>query len=313
MHGLGDTDCDHQDGADERPDHRHDLHEPDEAADQQPVVQPDEGEADGQDRTDDHDHQELQPGVRDDGLCRLVAVCGDRMEQLRSVRKLAEPAVDPGEDVMSNPGRVTVAAAAPVGEAPLTAVTAPAARRARRTGRSRPARPRRRRSRATAAHRDGEATPPRPDRWLILSSLISIAFGDFVLVRTDISALALLYVVGAYAISLGVITIGGGFWLPLSGGDRAMLILTGIVSILFGIVMFAKPGDGAIVLLALIAAYELVKGGQRARRRDRLEAPLRARPEERVRKPAREAEAAGGVVALTTARRRPRRRAASFP
>src|SRR5262249_59075945 len=100
-------------------------------------------------------------------------------------------------------------------------------------------------------------------------------------------------------------TIGGGFWLPLSGGDRAMLILTGIVSILFGIVMFAKPGDGAIVLLALIAAYELVKGGQRARRRDRLEAPLRARPEERVRKPARQAEAAGGVVALTTARRRP--------
>src|SRR5262249_43176979 len=40
VHGLGDTDCDHQDGADERPDHRHDLHEPDEAADQQPVVQP---------------------------------------------------------------------------------------------------------------------------------------------------------------------------------------------------------------------------------------------------------------------------------
>ena len=39
-----------------------------------------------------------------------------------------------------------------------------------------------------------------------------------------------------------------------------MLTLTGIVSILFGIVMFAKPGDGALVLLALIAAYELVKG-----------------------------------------------------
>ena len=96
--------------------------------------------------------------------------------------------------------------------------------------------------------------------WLILSSLVSIAFGVFVLVRTDLSALALLYVVGAYAISLGIITIGGAFWLPLNGGDRAMLALTGIVAILFGIVMFAKPGDGAIVLLALIAAFELVKG-----------------------------------------------------
>jgi uncharacterized membrane protein HdeD (DUF308 family) len=96
--------------------------------------------------------------------------------------------------------------------------------------------------------------------WLVLSSLVSIAFGVAVLVRTDLSALALLYVVGAYAISLGIITIGSGFWLPLDGGDRAMLTLTGIVSILFGIVMFAKPGAGALVLLALIAAYELVKG-----------------------------------------------------
>jgi len=81
-----------------------------------------------------------------------------------------------------------------------------------------------------------------------------------VLARTDISALALLYVVAAYAITLGIVTIGGGFWLPLNGGDRALLILTGTVSILFGIVMFAKPGAGALVLLALIAAYELVKG-----------------------------------------------------
>jgi uncharacterized membrane protein HdeD (DUF308 family) len=96
--------------------------------------------------------------------------------------------------------------------------------------------------------------------WLVLSSLISIAFGVFVLVRTDMSALALLYVVGAYAITLGIVTIGGGVWLPLSGEDRALLTLTGIVSVLFGIVMFAKPGDGALVLLALIAAYELVKG-----------------------------------------------------
>jgi uncharacterized membrane protein HdeD (DUF308 family) len=96
--------------------------------------------------------------------------------------------------------------------------------------------------------------------WLVLSSLISIAFGVFILVRTDISALALLYVVGAYAISLGIITISVGFWLPLEVGDRALLVFTGLVSILFGIVMFAKPGDGALVLLALIAAYELVKG-----------------------------------------------------
>jgi uncharacterized membrane protein HdeD (DUF308 family) len=96
--------------------------------------------------------------------------------------------------------------------------------------------------------------------WLALYGLLGIGIGVGVLLKTDISALALLYVIGAYAVALGIISVGGAFWLPLEGGDRALLVLTGFVSILFGIVMFAKPGDGALVLLALIAAFELAKG-----------------------------------------------------
>jgi uncharacterized membrane protein HdeD (DUF308 family) len=96
--------------------------------------------------------------------------------------------------------------------------------------------------------------------WLVLTSLLGIAVGVMVLLWTNISALALLYVIGAYAVALGIITVGGAFWLPLDGGDRGLLTLTGFVSILFGIVMFAKPGDGALVLLALIAAFALVRG-----------------------------------------------------
>jgi len=96
--------------------------------------------------------------------------------------------------------------------------------------------------------------------WLILSSLLGIAVGIIVLVWPDISTLALLYVIGAYAIALGIITIFGAFYLPIDGGDTALLILSGLVSILFGIVMFAKPGTGALVTLALIAAFALVNG-----------------------------------------------------
>jgi uncharacterized membrane protein HdeD (DUF308 family) len=96
--------------------------------------------------------------------------------------------------------------------------------------------------------------------WLVLTSLLSIGVGVVILFYTDISALALLYVIGAYAVALGIITVGGAFWLPLDGGDRALLTLTGFVGILFGIVMFSKPGDGALVLLALIAAFALVRG-----------------------------------------------------
>jgi uncharacterized membrane protein HdeD (DUF308 family) len=96
--------------------------------------------------------------------------------------------------------------------------------------------------------------------WLILSSLPGIAVGIMVLVWPSISALALLYVIGVYAFVLGLIAIGGAFWLPLSGGDTALMIVSGLVSILFGIVMFAKPGDGALVTLALIAAFALISG-----------------------------------------------------
>ena len=96
--------------------------------------------------------------------------------------------------------------------------------------------------------------------WLVLSSLAGIAVGVLVFVRTDMSALALLYVIGAYAIAFGIITIGGGFWLPLDGTDRALLTLAGFLSILFGIVMFAEPGAGALAVLALIAAYALIVG-----------------------------------------------------
>jgi uncharacterized membrane protein HdeD (DUF308 family) len=105
------------------------------------------------------------------------------------------------------------------------------------------------------------ASPIKEGRgWLVLSSLAGIAVGVLVFVWTDMSALALLYVIGAYAVSLGLIAIVGAFRLPLDSGDSVLLGLTGVVSILFGVVMFAKPGAGALVLLALIAAYALVLG-----------------------------------------------------
>jgi uncharacterized membrane protein HdeD (DUF308 family) len=96
--------------------------------------------------------------------------------------------------------------------------------------------------------------------WLILSSLLGIAVGIMVLVWPDISALALLYVIGAYAVVLGLIAIYGAFALPIDGGDTALMILSGLVAIAFGVVMFANPNDGALVVLALISAFFLIVG-----------------------------------------------------
>ena len=96
--------------------------------------------------------------------------------------------------------------------------------------------------------------------WFVFSGLLGIAFGVMVLAWPGISSLALLYVIGAYAIAIGILAIGASFALPLDGRDSALVILGGLVAILFGIVMFVRPGAGALATLALIAAFALVTG-----------------------------------------------------
>jgi uncharacterized membrane protein HdeD (DUF308 family) len=96
--------------------------------------------------------------------------------------------------------------------------------------------------------------------WLILRGLLGITVGVLVFAWPGISALALLYVIGAYAVAFGILCVGASFRLPLDGRDRASMILTGLVPIVFGIVIFAEPGAGALAVLGLIAAFALVTG-----------------------------------------------------
>jgi uncharacterized membrane protein HdeD (DUF308 family) len=96
--------------------------------------------------------------------------------------------------------------------------------------------------------------------WLILRGLLGITVGVLVFAWPGISALALLYVIGAYAVAFGVLCVGASFRLPLDGRDTASMILMGLVAIVFGIVIFAEPGAGALAVLGLIAAFALVTG-----------------------------------------------------
>jgi uncharacterized membrane protein HdeD (DUF308 family) len=96
--------------------------------------------------------------------------------------------------------------------------------------------------------------------WLILRGLLGITVGVLVFAWPGISALALLYVCGAYAVAFGILCVGAAFRLPVDGRNTALLVLTGLVAIVFGTVMFAMPGAGALAVLSLIAAFALVTG-----------------------------------------------------
>jgi uncharacterized membrane protein HdeD (DUF308 family) len=101
----------------------------------------------------------------------------------------------------------------------------------------------------------------RPDRiWLAASSIVGLAIGVAVLVWPDLSAKALLYAIAIWAIATGVTELVAAFALPLSGARTVLLALNGVVMAAFGVVMFVEPGDGAIALLALVAAFALVRG-----------------------------------------------------
>jgi len=96
--------------------------------------------------------------------------------------------------------------------------------------------------------------------WLVVEGLLGVAVGIAVFIWPGLSALGLLYAIGAWAIAIGIVEIGLSFNLPISGRRSLLLGLGGLLSIAFGVIMFAEPGAGAIALLALIAAFALVTG-----------------------------------------------------
>ena len=96
--------------------------------------------------------------------------------------------------------------------------------------------------------------------WLGFEGVVAIAVGVAIIVWPDLSAVALLYVIGAWAIVAGVFQIMLAFGLPFKGGRSVLLLLGGLLTIAFGVIMFARPGAGAIALLALVAAFALVTG-----------------------------------------------------
>ena len=96
--------------------------------------------------------------------------------------------------------------------------------------------------------------------WLVFDGLLGVAVGVVVFIWPDLSALGLLYAIAAWAIALGIIEIALAFVLPISGGRSLLAALGGLLSIAFGVIMFAHPGAGAVALLALIAAFALVTG-----------------------------------------------------
>jgi uncharacterized membrane protein HdeD (DUF308 family) len=95
---------------------------------------------------------------------------------------------------------------------------------------------------------------------LILVGLIGIAAGVLTFMWPGMTALALLMVIAAWACVMGVFQIVAAIRLRKLIEGEWLLGLSGLLSVLFGVLMVASPGAGALAMLAMIAAYAIVFG-----------------------------------------------------
>jgi uncharacterized membrane protein HdeD (DUF308 family) len=100
----------------------------------------------------------------------------------------------------------------------------------------------------------------RPDLFLIIGGLAGIAAGIIAFVLPGLSALALLYVIAAWAIVTGIAEVVAAYQLREEIRGEWLLALSGAVSFVFGLFIALFPGPGALAVVWLIAAYAIVSG-----------------------------------------------------
>ena len=96
--------------------------------------------------------------------------------------------------------------------------------------------------------------------WYILEGLVSIAAGVIVFAWPGITAVTVIWIIGFWAIVRGVWQIMAAIQLRKEIDNEWMLILGGIVSILFGVLVVTRPGAGILAVTWMIGLYALVFG-----------------------------------------------------
>ena len=93
-----------------------------------------------------------------------------------------------------------------------------------------------------------------------LRGALAIAFSVVILIWPNIGLTALIALFGAMALVSGLATIVGAFNLPTRGGERAWLVVEGLIGIAVGVVVFVWPDLSALGLLYAIAAWAIAMG-----------------------------------------------------
>jgi uncharacterized membrane protein HdeD (DUF308 family) len=100
----------------------------------------------------------------------------------------------------------------------------------------------------------------RPAWLLLFEGVVSVAAGVVAFLMPDVTALALLYLIGAWAVITGVLEIVVAVRLRRRIQGEWWLALSGVLSVILGVLIVMAPGAGALALVLWIGAYAIVFG-----------------------------------------------------
>lgn len=106
----------------------------------------------------------------------------------------------------------------------------------------------------------GEGGDTSSRGWLAVSGIVSILAAAAAFFWPGLTALVLLMFIAAWAIVIGVLQIYAAVQLRQVIEHEWWLIISGLLSIIFGIAMVAWPGAGALAVIWMIAWYAIFFG-----------------------------------------------------